>query len=79
MRLPLRQNLFFLQRLIMRIVVAKSGFEPGPVTVCSYRKKFVGEKFMRALQAAMIEAKHWQRQETELFAGFVSNLNSCVF
>lgn len=79
MRLPLRENLSFLQRLIMRIVVAKSGFEPGPVTVCSYRKRFVGEKFMRALQAAMIEAKHWQRQETELFAGFVSNLNSCVF
>ncbi len=79
MRLPLRQNLSFLQRLIMRIVVAKSGFEPGPVTVCSYRKRFVGEKFMRALQAAMIEAKHWQRQETELFAAFVSNLNSCAF
>ncbi len=79
MRLPLRQNLSFLQRLIMRIVVRDSGFEPGPVTVCSYRKRFVGAKFTRALQAAMVEAKHWQRQETELFAAFVSRLNACVF
>lgn len=79
MRLPLRQNLSFLQRLILRLVIRSSGFEPGPVTVCSYRKKFVGARFTRALQAAMTEAKHWQRQETELFAAFVSNLNACVF
>lgn len=79
MRLPLRQNLSFIQRLIMRLVVRDSGYEPGPVTVCSFRKKFVGEKFMRALQAAMTEAKHWRRQETELMAAFISNLNACVF
>lgn len=79
MRLPLRQNLSFVQRLVMRLVVRSSGFEPGPVTLGSYRKRWVGEKFVKALHAAMVEAKHWRRQETELFAAFVSNLNACVF
>ncbi len=79
MRLPLRQKLSFVQRLVMRLVVRSSGFEPGPVTLGSYRKRWVGKKFVTALHAAMVEAKHWQRQETELFAAFVSNLNTCVF
>ncbi len=79
MRLPLRQKLSFLQRLILRVVVAKMGFEPGPITIGSYRKRFVGAKFTRALEAAMIAAKHWRREETELFAAFVSNLNTCTF
>ena len=58
----------------------RSGNEPlGVVKTILYRPELFGEAFSDALEAAMRGPSEWSAGERELFAGFASHLNQCLF
>ena len=77
MRLPLAQRLRPLQKLFLPLCRWLFGFPPGPILMVSYRKRYFGKLWIRCMQEGMRKSKHWTSGEVELFAAFVSNLNSC--
>ncbi len=79
MRIPLDRMLRPVQRLLFRFVTLAVGHKSLPVLLVSYRKDFFGDRFDDCLDVGMRGAKHWTRGELELFASFVSRLNSCGY
>jgi hypothetical protein len=58
----------------------RTGFEPsGVVKTLLYRPELFGRPFSNALQEAMRGPSEWSAGERELFAGFTSHLNQCLF
>ena len=55
------------------------GSVPGPIATMSYDPGFFGNEFSQSLEDAMRRMKLWSLGEVELFAAFVSQLNSCAY
>lgn len=72
-RQRLRARLFL---WLMRIV---AGAEDGVVKTSLYRLEFFGRPFLRFCRLTMRGPSEWSAGERELFAAFVSQLNSCPY
>ncbi len=58
----------------------RSGREPlGVVKTLLYRRELFGDAFTDALEPVMRGPSEWSAGERELFAGFTSSLNQCLF
>jgi hypothetical protein len=51
----------------------------GVLKTLNYRPELFGRPFSAALDVAMRGPSEWSPAERELFAGFVSSLNQCLF
>jgi hypothetical protein len=79
MRLPLEAHLRPIQKLVLRAFTAMFGSAPGPVLVASYNKPFFGNGWAPCMKKGMRSATEWSVGEVELFAAFVSRINSCGY
>jgi hypothetical protein len=79
MRLPLEQQLRPVQKIALRACKALFGRAPGPVLIASYNKAFFGNGWAPCMKHGMRSATEWTVGEIELFAAFVSRLNSCGY
>ena len=52
---------------------------PDVLKTLHYRPELFGRPFSEALDLAMRGSSDWSIGERELFAGFVSSLNQCLF
>ena len=67
-------------RLLLKGVKRKVGVIPGPMLAMTYRPKMVPRAFPKDyLMRGMSGQGAWSKSEAELFAAFVSNLNTCHF
>jgi len=67
-------------RVAMRLMGAVAGGEPDDVIKTSlYRPEFFGRAWIDLLRAVMRGPSDWTPGERELFAAFVSRLNTCHF
>ncbi len=53
--------------------------ETGPIVISSVRRDLFGAAWDDCVTEGMRRARHWKTCELELFAAFVSKLNSCGF
>ncbi len=61
-------------------IAERSGREPlGVVKTLLYRPELFGRPFSDALDVVMRGPSDWSPGERELFAGFTSLLNQCLF
>ena len=68
------------QKLILAIFKALTGgLVPGPLLALSYRRELCGKYLAECFQEGMRGATQWSVSEVELFAAFVSKLNSCQY
>jgi hypothetical protein len=68
------------QKVLLRLFRALSGgLVPGPLLVLTYRRELCGKYLAACFQEGMREATEWTVSEVEIFAAFVSNLNSCRY
>ena len=58
-------------------VDARAGL--GVLKTLQYRSELFGEPYSNALDLALRGPSDWSDGERELFAGFVSSLNQCLF
>ncbi len=79
MRLPLEQRLRPLQKIALQALKALVGSAPGPVVIASYNKPFFGNGWAPCMKQGMRSATEWSVGEIELFAAFVSRINSCGY
>lgn len=79
MRLPLEQHLRPLQKVALLAVRALLGPASGPVLIASYNKPFFGNGWASCMKQGMRAATEWSVGEIELFAAFVSRINSCGY
>jgi hypothetical protein len=79
MRLPIEQQLRPLQKLSLKAFKLLFGKAPGPVLVASYNKNFFGDGWAPCMREGMRRATAWSVGEVELFAAFVSRVNSCGY
>jgi hypothetical protein len=67
----------------MRLTVMDDGPAPpealGVIKTLLYRPELFGRPFSGALHEAMRGPSEWSPGERELFAGFTSLLNQCLF
>lgn len=71
-----RNSLLKLLLVGIRLIL---GTIPGPVYFISWRKSLFHKTFPVYGSRGMSGRGHWARGESELFATFVSKLNSCHF
>jgi hypothetical protein len=65
---------------VLDLIRERSGSEPlGVVKTLLYRPELFGTPFSDALDGAMRGDSEWTPGERELFAGFTSLLNQCLF
>jgi hypothetical protein len=65
---------------LLDVIRERSGSEPlGVVKTLLYRPELFGTPFSDALDVAMRGESEWTPGERELFAGFTSLLNQCLF
>ncbi len=79
MRLPIEEHLRPAQKLALKVFKLMLGDAPGPVLVASYNKPFFGNGWAPCMREGMREATEWSVGEIELFAAFVSRVNSCGY
>ena len=79
MRLPLERHLRPLQKMVLQLFKALLGGAPGPVLIASYNKRFFGHGWAPCMKEGMRSATAWRVGEIELFAAFVSRINSCGY
>lgn len=79
MRLPLDQMLRPLQKVALVAVKGLFGPASGPVLIASYNKPFFGNGWAPCMKQGMRGASEWSVGEIELFAAFVSRVNSCGY
>jgi len=81
MRLAVLENgLRPVQKIILAIFrTLTGGLVPGPLLVLSYRRGLCGKYLAACFQEGMREATEWSVAEVEIFAAFVSKLNSCQY
>ena len=76
----LEKGLRPMQKLILAIFkTLTSGLVPGPLLALSYRRELCGKYLAECFQEGMRGATEWSVSEVELFAAFVSKLNSCQY
>jgi hypothetical protein len=68
-----------MQKLPLGIIRMLCGHVPGPILVMSYQRNLFGKWFANCLQEGMKRATEWSNGEVEIFAAFVSKLNSCAY
>ena len=65
---------------VLDMIRERSGVEPaGVVKTLLYRPELFGTPFSETLDVAMRGDSEWTPGERELFAGFTSLLNQCLF
>ena len=65
---------------VLELIRTQRGMEPPDVLkTLHYRPELFGRPFSEALDLAMRGPSDWTPGERELFAGFVSSLNQCLF
>ena len=70
----------FLDRALFAVVRVASGYRaPDVMRTLRYRREFFGRHQNAHTHAAMRGPSAWMVGERELFAAFVSRLNSCQF
>jgi hypothetical protein len=68
------------QAAMLAEIRARSGREPlGVVKTLLYRGEIFGTPFSDELDDVMRGPSEWSAGERELFAGFTSHLNQCLF
>jgi hypothetical protein len=76
----LEKGLRPVQKLVLAIFkTLTGGLVPGPLLALSYRRELCGKYLAACFQEGMREATEWSVSEVELFAAFVSKLNSCRY
>src|SRR5688572_20549787 len=78
-RLTLEAQLRPVQKLLLKLYKAMLGDAPGPVLIVSYNKRFFGNASVRCMNEGMRGGSEWSVGEVELFAAFVSRVNSCGY
>jgi uncharacterized peroxidase-related enzyme len=68
-----------LQKPLLSLIKHLIGDIPGPILVMSYRRELFGKPFAACLQEGMRGMSAWSLGEVELFAAFVSKLNTCQY
>ena len=67
-------------REVLDRIREQRGMEPsGVLKTLYYRPEIFGRSFSEALDVAMRSPSDWSPAERELFAGWVSHLQQCVF
>jgi hypothetical protein len=66
-------------RLGIELFKLRAGVYPGPPLALTYRPDLLNKDLAGYIQRAMHGSGGWSRGEAELFAAFVSKLNSCNF
>ena len=66
-------------RLGLELFKWRAGVYPGPPVAMTYRPDFFNKDLRGYIMRAMHGSGGWNKGEAELFAAFVSNLNSCNF
>lgn len=61
---------------VMKLVI---GIKPGPVLALSYRGDLLDARLRSYILRGVSSAGPWSKGEAELFAAFISNLNTCHF
>jgi hypothetical protein len=65
---------------MLSVIRERSGREPlGVIKTLLYRPELFGGPFSEELDTVMRGASDWTPGERELFAGFTSLLNQCLF
>ena len=65
---------------VLEVIRERSGAEPlGVVKTLLYRPELFGRPFSEELDRVMRGPSDWSAGERELFAGFTSLLNQCLF
>jgi hypothetical protein len=68
------------QKAMLEAIRERSGREPlGVVKTLLYRGELFGTPFSDELDDVMRGPSEWSPGERELFAGFASQLNQCLF
>ena len=76
----LEKGLRPVQKLILAVFKTfTGGLVPGPLLALSYRRELCGKYLTECFQEGMRGATQWSVSEVELFAAFVSKLNSCQY
>lgn len=63
----------------LRLAKLLTGTYPGPPLAISYRPHFFNKDFAGYIMRAMHGSGGWDKGHAEMFAAFVSQLNSCHF
>jgi hypothetical protein len=79
MRLPLEEHLRPVQKVVLSLFKVMCGDALGPVLIASYNKRFFGNAWARCMKEGMREGTEWSVGEVELFAAFISRVNSCGY
>jgi len=81
MRPPILENGYRpVQKAILSgIRLMTGGMVPGPMLAMSYRRDLCGKHLAACFQEGMRHATEWSVAEVEIFAAFVSRLNSCRY
>ena len=62
-----------------RWIKFRAGIIPGALLALTYRTDLLGKELADYTQRAMHGSGGWSKGDAELFAAFVSTLNSCQF
>ena len=66
-------------RLGLELFKLRTGVYLGPPLAITYRPDLLNKELANYIQRGMYGSERWSRGETELFAAFISKLNSCSF
>lgn len=66
-------------RLSLGLFKLRAGVYPGPPLAITYRPDLLTKDLANYIQRGMHGSGGWSRGDVELFAAFVSKLNSCHF
>lgn len=68
------------QKFVFAVMSTVLGGIAGPVRYMSYRRSFIGKYLAACFQEAMRSPRgEWSIWEREVFAAYVSKLNSCAY
>lgn len=65
--------------LVLAIAGRFIGIKPGPPLLMTYRPEFMGAELRGYILRGISRSGPWSKGEAELFAAFVSDLNTCHF
>lgn len=66
-------------QIALRLITRHIGIVPGPIATISYRPELFGASLASYLLRGVSASGPWSKGEAELFAAFVSDLNTCHF
>lgn len=66
-------------RMGLALARRRLGTYPGPPLTISYRPQFFHRELVGYIMRAMHGSGGWTKGDAEMFAAFVSDLNSCHF